>query len=162
MTIHQLPYDRWLEEGVEEAKRSVVRRALAYAAEFGLPETHHFCLSFVTAAAGVELAPELRARYPDEMTIVLQHQFWDPAIQDDIFSVTLKFGGRPSRIVIPLAAITAFGDPSVNFGLGLKPSGSDAGEAPIDGDEDADGTGPDRPSESGSAQVITLDTFRKK
>ena len=133
MTSSEVPYDRWL----EEALRGVIRRALAY-----------FYLTFLTAAEGVELAPELGARYPDEMTIVLQHQFWDLTVEDDRFAVTLKFRGRPSRIVIPFAAISAFGDPSVNFGLQLKTSSSEAAA-----DEAAADT---------AGEVIALDSFRKK
>lgn len=153
MTSSELPYDRWL----EEALRGVIRRALAHAAEEGLPGAHHFYLTFLTAADGVELPSELRAKYPDEMTIVLQHQFWDLSVEDDRFAVTLKFRGRPSRLVIPLAAISAFGDPSVNFGLQLKTSRSDeAAAGPAGGDEDGDG------AKAGAGEVIALDSFRKK
>ena len=116
MMTSELPYDRWL----EDALRGVIRRALAHTAEYGLPGAHHFYITFATEAEGVELPAALRAKYPEEMTVVLQHQFWDLAVQDDFVSVTLKFQGRPSRLVIPLPAITAFGDPSVNFGLRLK------------------------------------------
>ena len=152
MTTSQLPYDRWL----EEALRSVIRRALTYTAEHGLPDAHHFYVTFTTTADGVELAPELRAKYPEEMTIVLQHQFWDLAVEDENFSVTLKFHGRPSRIVIPFAAISAFGDPSVNFGLQLKTLSADL---PDDAKGAHKGEPADKPA---SGQVIALDTFRKK
>ena len=152
MTTSQLPYDRWL----EEALRSVIRRALTYTAEHGLPDAHHFYVTFTTTADGVELAPELRAKYPEEMTIVLQHQFWDLAVEDENFSVTLKFHGRPSRIVIPFAAISAFGDPSVNFGLQLKTLSADL---PDDAKVAHKGEPADKPA---SGQVIALDTFRKK
>ena len=153
MTSSELPYDSWL----EEALRGVIRRALTHAAEEGLPRAHHFYLTFLTAADGVELPLELRAKYPDEMTIVLQHQFWDLSVEDDHFAVTLKFRGRPSRLVIPLAAISAFGDPSVNFGLQLKTShGDDAAAAPAG--DDADGGG----AKTGAGEVIALDSFRKK
>ena len=154
MTSSEVPYDRWL----EEALRGVIRRALAHAAEEGLPGAHHFYLTFLTAAEGVELAPELRARYPDEMTIVLQHQFWDLTVEDDRFAVTLKFRGRPSRIVIPFAAISAFGDPSVNFWLQLKTSSSS--EAAVD--EAAAGEGSTDANKDAAAEVIALDSFRKK
>ena len=96
---------------------------LQHTAEHGLSGGHHFYLTFTTGADGVELAPDLRAKYPDEMTIVLQHQFWDLTVENDRFGVTLKFRGQPARIVIPFAAISAFGDPSVNFGLQLKTIG---------------------------------------
>lgn len=153
MTSSELPYDQWL----EEALRGVIRRALIHAAAEGLPEAHHFYLTFLSAADGVELAPELRAKYPDEMTIVLQHQFWDLTVEEDRFSVTLKFRGRPSRIVIPFAAITAFGDPSVNFGLQLKTplaDGADEQAAPEGSAADA--------SKDTVGEVIALDSFRKK
>lgn len=159
MTDPELPYDAWL----EEALRGVIRRALQHTAERGLTGGHHFYLSFATAADGVELAPALRAQYPDEMTIVLQHQFWDLVVEDDHFGVTLKFRGQPSRIVIPFEAITAFGDPSVNFGLQLKTlsaevSGDTAGEG---AGEDGQGTTKTTGGEAGG-QVIALDSFRKK
>ncbi|QLH40456.1 MAG: hypothetical protein HWD60_18035 [Defluviicoccus sp.] len=159
MSNDELPYDRWL----EEALRGVIRRALLYTADHGLAGDHHFYITFTTNAPGVEVAPDLRARYPEEMTIVLQHQFWDLTVEEDWFSVTLKFHGRSSQLLVPLAAITAFGDPSVNFGLQLKTL---AGE----GDEDETGDEiepPDEedltpaPEETGG-QVIALDTFRKK
>jgi uncharacterized protein len=158
MTDTDLPYDAWL----EDALRGVIRRALIHTAEHGLPGAHHFYLTFATGADGVELSPELRAMYPDEMTIVLQHQFWDLTVDDDGFAVTLKFRGRPSRIVIPLAAVSAFGDPSVNFGLQLKTLSA---ELP-DGDA-AEGSGGDTGAGKPSAdqpvgQVIALDSFRKK
>jgi hypothetical protein len=151
MTTSELPYDRWL----EDALRGVIRQALAHTAEFGLPGAHHFYLTFDTDAEGVEMSPQLRARYPEEMTIVLQHQFWDLTVQNDLVAVTLKFQGRPSRLVIPLAAISAFGDPSVNFGLQLKTLSVEGGE------EGGEGTEPVK-QETPSGKVIALDTFRKK
>ena len=151
MTTSELPYDRWL----EDALRGVIRLALAHTAEYGLPGQHHFYLTFATGADGVEMSPELRARYPEEMTIVLQHQFWDLTVQDDLVAVTLKFHGRPSRLVIPLTAISAFGDPSVNFGLQLKTVSVEAEE------EGGAGTEPVKQEPAGG-KVIALDTFRKK
>ena len=151
MTTSELPYDRWL----EDALRGVIWLALAHTAEYGLPGQHHFYLTFANGADGVEMSPELRARYPEEMTIVLQHQFWDLAVQDDLVAVTLKFHGRPSRLVIPLTAISAFGDPSVNFGLQLKTLSVEADS------EDGEASEPAK-QEPASGQVIALDTFRKK
>lgn len=151
MTTSELPYDRWL----EEALRGVIRKALAHTAEHGLPGDHHFYLTFATGAEGVVISPQLRARYPEEMTIVLQHQFWELTVEGDVVSVTLKFQGRPSRLVIPLAAISAFGDPSVNFGLQLKTLAVEAEE------ESGETPEPGKP-EPPPAQVIALDTFRKK
>jgi uncharacterized protein len=155
MTTSELPYDRWL----EEALRGVIRRALAHTAEYGLPGAHHFYITFATDAEGVELPAALRAKYPEEMTIVLQHQFWDLTVQDEFASVTLKFHGRPSRLVIPLSAITAFGDPSVNFGLQLKTLSAEAGEK---GGEEAETATEPAKREPSSGEVIALDTFRKK
>ena len=151
MTTSELPYDRWL----EDALRGVIRMALAHTAEHGLPGEHHFYLTFLTGADGVEMSPELRARYPEEMTIVLQHQFWDLTVQDDVISVTLKFQGRPSRLVIPLAAISAFGDPSVNFGLQLK-------TLSVEGEEEGGAGAEPVKQEPPGGKVIALDTFRKK
>ncbi len=102
---------------VENALRSVVRRALSYAAERGLPGDHHFYLSFHTNHPGVDIPAQLRARYPDEMTIVLQHQFWGLDVGEEAFGVTLSFSDVPERLTIPFSAITAFADPSVRFGL---------------------------------------------
>jgi hypothetical protein len=153
MTEGDLPYDQW----IEDALRGVIRRALAYVAADGLPGNHHFYITFATQAAGVDIAPELRARYPNEMTIVLQHQFWDLQVDDDAVAVTLKFHGRSARLYIPLKAISAFGDPSVNFGVQLHP------ELPA-----SDNAGPAAPppaaalSSPPAAEVIALDTFRKK
>lgn len=102
---------------VEGALRSVMRDALRHAAKHGLPGAHHFYLSFRTGYPGVQLDAALRARFPEEMTIVLQHQFWDLKVEQDGFAVTLSFANAPQRLAIPFAAVTAFNDPSVNFGL---------------------------------------------
>ncbi|MDP6883496.1 MAG: ClpXP protease specificity-enhancing factor SspB [Rhodospirillales bacterium] len=129
-----LRYDKW----VEEALCHVIRRALAQVAEDGLPDPHHFFITFLTDAPGVVMPKSLRAQYPDKITIVLQHQFWGLAVEDDAFEVTLAFQGVNTPLRIPFDAITAFADPGVNFGLQLKVSemeageeaGEDAGEAP--------------------------------
>ena len=102
---------------VREALLEVPRRALRLAAREGLPGEHHFYLSFRTGHPGVSVSPSLRARHPEEMTVVLQHQYWDLAVGDDAFSVTLRFGGAPERLHIPFAALTAFADPAAEFGL---------------------------------------------
>lgn len=155
MTTEPIRYDRW----IEDALRSVVRRALAQAAAEGLPGEHHFYVTFRTDADGVELADRLRAQHPGEMTIVLQHQFADLATDDEAFSVTLYFGGRPERLRVPFAAITAFADPAVNFGLQLK---SDEAEAtPEGGDVDA-APDADAAAETAPGEVVALDSFRKK
>jgi hypothetical protein len=102
---------------VEQALRSVVRRALSYAAERGLPVDHHFYISFRTNDPGVDIPAQLRSRYPNEMTIVLQHQFWGLDVGEEAFGVTLSFADVPERLTIPFSAISAFADPSVRFGL---------------------------------------------
>ncbi len=100
-----------------DALRGVVRKVLTDAATHGLPGEHHFFITFLSTAEGVKLSPRLLAQYPDEMTIILQHQFWDLVVQDDRFEVGLSFGGIPERLVVPFAAIKSFFDPSVQFGL---------------------------------------------
>jgi uncharacterized protein len=102
---------------VEAALRGVVRDALARAARDGLRGGHHFYVGFRTGAPGVVLPPQILAKYPEDMTIVLQHQFWGLEVGAAAFSVTLSFNNRMERLTIPLAAITTFADPSVKFGL---------------------------------------------
>ena len=100
-----------------EAMRGVVRTVLTRAAKSGLPGDHHFYISFDTEAAGVSLSKRLREKYPREMTIVLQHRFWDLNVADDRFEVKLTFDGIPERLVVPFAALKVFFDPSVRYGL---------------------------------------------
>ena len=102
---------------VENGLRSVVREALRRVAEEGWPGTHHAYITFKTAAPGVEVPDFLHTRYPDELTIVLQHQFWGLEVEDDSFSVTLSFNKVGHRIVVPFAALTSYADPSIKFGL---------------------------------------------
>jgi uncharacterized protein len=101
----------------QEALRGLVRTVLADTAAKGLPGDHHFFITFDTRAEGVRMSPRLRAQHPDEMTIVLQHQFWDLTVTDDGFGVGLSFNGIPENLVVPWSAITDFVDPSVQFGL---------------------------------------------
>lgn len=101
----------------QQALRSVVRSVLADTAKKGLPGEHHFYISFETQADGVKLSERLRAQYPEEMTIILQHQFWDLTVSETGFEVGMSFGGIPEKLHIPFAAITGFFDPSVQFGL---------------------------------------------
>lgn len=108
-----LRYDRM----VEDALLSVVHRSLTYASEKGLPGEHHFYITFRTDHPGVDIPNHLRERYPGEMTIILQYQFWDLEVGDDIFSVTLSFSDVPEKLTIPFDAVAAFADPSVRFGL---------------------------------------------
>jgi hypothetical protein len=113
MTVDHIRYDIL----AQEALRGVVRTVLLDAAKSGLPGEHHFYISFDTRAGGVRLSPRMLAQYPEEMTVVLQHQFWDLVVTDDGFEVGLSFGGIPERLVIPFASIKGFFDPSVQFGL---------------------------------------------
>lgn len=167
-----LRYDLML----RKALRSVLRQTLEIAAERGLPGSHHLFITFRTQAEGVEVADYLLARYPEEMTIVLQHEFWGLEVQDAGFSVTLSFSNRHERLVIPFSAVTAFADPSVHFGLQFdKVSGVDAtADANEDGEESTaeDAVqGPDEETEETSDaearresdnNVVTLDRFRKR
>jgi uncharacterized protein len=101
----------------QDALRGLVRRVLTDAAKKGLPGEHHFFITFDTQHDAVRLSPRLREQYPDEMTVVLQHQFWDLKITDEAFEVGLSFSGVAERLYIPFEAITAFADPSVQFAL---------------------------------------------
>ena len=101
----------------QQALRGVVRNVLTETAKKGLPGDHHFYISFDTRADGVRLSDRLRAQYPEEMTIILQHQFWDLKVGEEDFEVGLSFGGIPERLTVPFEAINGFFDPSVQFGL---------------------------------------------
>ena len=114
---------------VENGLRSVVREALRRVAEEGWPGTHHAYITFKTAAPGVEVPDFLHTRYPDELTIVLQHQFWGLEVEDDRFSVTLSFNKVGHRIVVPFAALTSYADPSIKFGLQFGQAQKPAGKA---------------------------------
>ncbi len=155
-----LGYDRMMERAV----RGVVREALAVAASRGLPGAHHFYITFKTGAPGVTIPDHLLAKYPDEMTIVLEHQFWDLEVSEEAFSVTLSFSNKPARLVIPFAAVSTFADPSVQFGLQFKqPDGGAPAAAPP---APAAASEPDKPKAKAAGgtpgEVVTLDSFRKK
>ncbi len=105
---------------VQDALRSVVRKVMAEAARSGLPGDHHFNIAFKTQAPGVVIPPAMRQRYPDEMAIILQHEFWDLAVTADAFEVSLNFSRKPERLTIPFDSITGFSDPSVPFGFELE------------------------------------------
>lgn len=113
MAVDHIRYDIL----AQEALRGVVRRVLVDAAKKGMPGEHHFFISFDTRAAGVRMSDRLRAQHPEEMTIVLQHQFWDLSVAEHAFEVGLSFNGVPERLLIPFEAIKGFFDPSVQFGL---------------------------------------------
>src|SRR5215471_856937 len=123
MTVDHIRYDIL----AREALRGVVRTVLSDAAKNGLPGEHHFYITFDTRAEGVALSQRMRTQYPAEMTIVLQHQFWDLAVGADTFEVGLSFGGVPERLRVPFAAIQGFVDPSVQFGLQFEPLSEGAG-----------------------------------
>ena len=125
MAVDHIRYDLL----TQEALRGVLRTVLSDAAKNGLPGDHHFFVTFDTCAEGVRLSQRMRAQYPKEMTIVLQHQFWDLSISDDSFEVGLSFGGVPERLSIPFAAVKGFFDPSVEFGLQFEQIGVTALEA---------------------------------
>ncbi|HEX6957748.1 MAG TPA: ClpXP protease specificity-enhancing factor SspB [Ferrovibrio sp.] len=153
---------------VETALRGAVREALSRVAEFGLPGNHHFYITFRTDQAGVEIPPYLHERYPEEMTIVLQHQYWGLEPGPDAFEVTLSFNKVPERLVIPYAAITAFADPSVQFGLQFRvaPNAENRPPAPVaDVGDEAQAPPAAAPAEEGerkTGDVVALDAFRKK
>jgi len=130
MTVDYIRYDIL----IQDAMRSVVRTVLTDAATKGLPGDHHFYISFDTGADGVGLSPRLKAQYPKEMTIVLQHQFWDLTVTQDRFEVGLSFSGIPERLVVPFRAITSFEDRSVQFVLQFAAVEEDVGDASADGD----------------------------
>jgi len=155
----------------QEALRGVVRSALEIVAKEGLPGEHHFFIAFDTNFPGVEISDELHQRYPDDMTIVIQHQFWDLDVLEDRFEISLTFSKVLERLVVPYAAIKGFFDPSVQFGLQfqgdaekgdgsalpapeamkqLPPTGKDTGADEQDSAKDEVG------------QVVSLDAFRKK
>lgn len=152
-----------------EALRGVLRHVLKDAADNGLPGEHHFYITFLSKAPGVKLSPRLLAQYPEEMTVILQHQFWDLDVNDERFEVGLSFGGVSERLVVPFSSIKSFFDPSVQFGLQFEPSeaampaGGQADApaapvAPVSTDESAP-----QPAKSGEgAEVVRLDRFRKK
>jgi uncharacterized protein len=172
---------------VDDALRSVVRRVLRQVADKGLPGSHHFYISFRSTDPGVRLPEYLRAKYPEEMTIVLQHQYWDLVINEEFFEVTVSFNKQQERIRVPYVALSAFVDPSVRFGLqfdrkdkaaagGEKveaganqaPSSLPAPEkrpsigAPAEGAATPEAAAPDDKPEDPASKIVKLDSFRKK
>jgi len=158
-----------------DALRGVLRRVLMDAAEHGLPGEHHFYITFQSTADGVKLSPRLMAQYPEEMTVILQHQFWDLVVTEDRFEVGLSFGGVPERLVVPFSSIKSFLDPSVQFGLQFETAETAADTVSVNvpaapapsalttsaaTPETTDDEPPAKPSEG--AEVVRLDRFRKK
>lgn len=167
----------------QEALRGVVRRVIADAAKNGLPGDHHFFITFDTTKPGIKISPRLHAQHPEELTIVLQHQFWDLAVSDDAFEVRLSFKGIPERLVVPFDAIKAFFDPSVKFGVQFDSADAVDEEAPAKTRESSalPAAGPSEPIGEDAAEiepaevtdeepepppaggeVVRLDRFRKK
>ena len=132
MAVDHIRYDIL----AQEALRGVVHRVLVDAAKNGLPGEHHFYISFDTRAEGVRLSPRMLAQYPEEMTVVLQHQFWDLVVTDEGFEVGVSFGGIPERLAVPFAAVKGFFDPSVQFGLQFEEIGDAAADS-ADGEASA-------------------------
>ena len=164
-----IPYD----EIVQEALRAVVGRVLGEIVQGGseLPGTHHFYITFKTHAQGVSIPAHLKERFPDEMTIVLQNKFWELEVREDGFSVGLTFNQIPAKLEIPYAAITAFVDPAVDFGLQFQASPSDElppeehddaeNDASLGANETAEADDAATSNEDGS-NVVTVDFGRKK
>ena len=151
-----IPYD----EIVQEALRDVVGRVLNQVERTGgLPGNHHFYITFKTRMAGVSIPKHLAERFPDEMTIVLQHRFWDLKVEQDAFSVGLSFGGVPSTLRVPFAAVTDFIDPAVDFSLKFQ---ANTGDEFHEEHEQAENDAPQaEPPEDGS-NVVNVDFTRKK
>ncbi len=149
-----------LNQLVDTALRGVVRQALAHVAEFGVVGDQQFLLDFRTNEDGVEIPSWLREQFPDQVRIVLQHQFWNLVVADDSFSVDLRFGGTPTTLVVPFTAIEAFVDPSVPFGLSfhsLEEQATADELAPVTEEHPAP-----EPEERTDAEVVQLDAFRKR
>ena len=172
---------------VQDALRSVVKKVLGETARDGLRGEHHFNISFKTNAPGVGLPASIKLRYPDEMAIILQHEFWDLAVVGETFEVSLNFSRRPERLTIPFDAITGFSDPSVPFGFKLEPRLTEAAPAAVAEPEPEakpepkakPKTGfpavparkteapalvkaPEKVGEGDAAKVVSIDSFRKK
>lgn len=173
MAEDQMRYDLL----AQEALRGVVRAALKRVVRQGLPGNHHFYIAFLTTFPGVEISERLRQKYEREMTVVLQHQFWDLTVGDDYFSVTLSFNDTPEPLFIPFAAIKGFFDPSVQFGLQFETDEEAARAAEAEKvkaiaaaepqpakEGKADAAASPAPAASGeeAPKVVSLDAFRKK
>ena len=147
---------------LQEALRDVVRRALARVAEHGMPGEHHFYIGFRTDYPGVAIPPFLRDQYPEEMTIILQHQFWELEVGPESFSVLLNFNARRLGLTVPFAAITTFADPAAEFALRFEPGAEASSEAeaapePEEAARPVPRAVPDKP-----ADVIRFDPSRRR
>jgi uncharacterized protein len=156
----------------QNALKGVVRDALRIAATTGLPGEHHFYIAFNTRHPGVSLSPKIAGRYPREMTIVLQHQYWNLNVHEDRFEVELSFDNVPEHLIIPFDAVKGFLDPAVQFGLQFesvnvdrKPKDGELPQpdsAPAGTDGEAAAKSPETLAQDGAAKVVSLDHFRKK
>jgi hypothetical protein len=159
----------------QDALRGVVRKVLSEVARTGLPGEHHFFITFFTHAAGVRVSSRLLAQYPEEMTIVIQHQYWELTVTEHGFEIGLSFNGVPERLLVPFTAVKGFFDPSVPFGLQFEAQPPRAAAAPQDQSRAvAEAVAPSLPAPTetpaeepavppaGDAQVVRLDAFRKK
>lgn len=147
-----------------EALRDVVRQALVRASSDGLPGAHHFYITFKTRAEGVDLDPSLLEKYPDEMTVVLEHQFWDLDVDETAFEVTLKFNGIPKYLKVPFDSVVQFHDPSVGFTLRFERAEdeADAEDAPALASAPSPEVAAKAKEAADGAEVVSLDAFRKK
>lgn len=154
-----IPYD----EIVQDALRAVVGRVLGEVEATGvLPGDHHFYITFNTRAPGVSIPKHLLERFPEEMTIVIQHRFWDLKVDSESFTVGLSFGGVPSTLHVPFASVTQFHDPAVEFMLTFQ---ADAVDEPVEEHEPAENDEPeDKPAEKveDGSNVVSVDFTRKK
>jgi len=146
---------------MHDAMRDLIKRVFLRVAEQGLPGDHHFFISFDTNFDGVEIASWLRDRYPDDMTIVLQHWYDNLDVRDDGFSVTLNFGDSQETLTVPWAAMKTFVDPSVEFGFRFERHEDDDPDGPDDGDEAPFAELEEEPAPRQDAEVVSLDRFRK-
>lgn len=174
---------------VQDALRSVVRKVLADTARGGLAGEHHFNIAFKTQAPGVVVPAAIKSRFPDEMSIILQHEFWDLVVREDAFEVSLNFSRKPERLTVPFDSITGFTDPSVPFGFKLEPRVAEpaASRAPAQAEQKEATPAPaparaapakppaqpapaaksagraEKPADAtGEAKVVSIDAFRKK
>jgi hypothetical protein len=162
MTDELLPYPQL----IDQAMRDVVRETLKRVSSSGLPGDHHFYISYSTTHPGVRMSEQLRARYPKEITIVMQHQFWDFHVEDQRFHVTLSFGGIPEKLTVPFSALINFADPSVKFGLQFQQAvvfDSENSNSPqLALEELTPITLESENDEPDAEKVISLEAFRKK
>ncbi|HEV7519235.1 MAG TPA: ClpXP protease specificity-enhancing factor SspB [Thermoanaerobaculia bacterium] len=163
MDADRIDYQKLLQEALRDALRGAVRRVLAQVADEGLPGEHFFYIGFRTDRPGVQVPRFLRDQYPEEMTIVLQNQYWDLEVEGESFSVTLTFGGARQRLTIPFQALTAFADPSAEFGLrfdggleGVPAMGAASGPVRVEPEKRP------APAAGRSGEVVPFDPSRRK